>query len=172
MKDDLRHYCRHLASQAQHTSLVWSRVYYCRNQVRKTRLWKFSLPKYFTLPTKIFYLTCQHTLAFTCSLFQMDLFPSNLRFCFFGSFFLFFHTGLEPYMVHRQSRPYPVFPEHSAGVGPLCLSVVAGSLLLPSSLLPWPWTHSDVWPLRRQNGETLAKLQPLWSFFIWKKKTV
>lgn len=69
-------------------------------------------------------------------------------------FFLFFYTGLEPYMVHRQPRPYPVFPEHSAGVGPLCLSVVAGSILLPSSLLPWPWAHSDVWPLRHQNGET------------------
>lgn len=57
-------------------------------------------------------------------------------------------------MVHRQPRPYPVFPEHSAGVGPLYLSVVAGSLLLPSSLLPRPWAHSDVGPLRRQNGET------------------
>lgn len=114
---------------SQHTSLVRSRVYYCRNQIRKIRQ---------NCKNILTTFTCQHTLAFTCSLSQMDPFPTNLSFWSIWVFFflLFFYTGLEPYMVHCQSRPYPVFPEHSAGVGPLCLSVVAGSILLPSSLLP------------------------------------
>lgn len=71
-------------------------------------------------------------------------------------------VGLEPYVVHSQSRPDPVFPEHSTGVGPLYLSVVAGPFLLPSSLLPWPRTHSNVLPLHCQDGETSHRL---WSVF-------
>lgn len=63
-------------------------------------------------------------------------------------------AGLEPYMVHGQPGPDPVFPEHSAGVGSLYLPVVVGPVLLPSSLLPWSRPYSDVLPLHRQNGET------------------
>lgn len=163
---DLWHYRSHLASRAQHHVSVVS-GFYCPNQIRKTR--------HNCKNVTIF--TCQHTLAFICSPSQMDLFLSNFSFLSIWVSFFCFYTGLEPYMVHHQSRPYPVFPKHSAGVGPLYLSVVAGSLLLPSSLLPWPWTHSDVWPLRRQNGETshenfsqvsaFVKL-----FLVPKKKTV
>lgn len=49
---------------------------------------------------------------------------------------LLLHVGLEPNLVHRQPGPDAVFPEHSARVGALCLSMVAGAFLLPSPLLP------------------------------------
>lgn len=72
---------------SQHTSLVRSRVYYCRNQIRKIRQNCKNI-----LTTS----TCQHTLAFTCSLSQMDPFPTNLSFwsiwVFFFSFLLY-RTG-------------------------------------------------------------------------------
>lgn len=64
-------------------------------------------------------------------------------------------AGLEPYMVHSQPRLNPVFSEHYPGVGPLCLSLVAGPLLLPSPLLSWPWAHSNVLPLLRKDGEAV-----------------
>lgn len=92
---------------------------------------------------------------------------------FWTSYFLCV-AGLEPYVVHSQPRPNPVFPEHSAGVGPLYLSVVAGPFLLSSPLLPWPRTHSNVLPLLRQDGETSLKCWPLFSllftFFPWQKE--
>lgn len=72
-------------------------------------------------------------------------------------------AGLEPYMVHSQPGPDPVFPEHSTGLGSLYLSVVAGPFLLPSSLLPWPRTYSDVLSLHRQDGETSHRLWPVFS---------
>lgn len=65
-----------------------------------------------------------------------------------------FVVGLESHMVHSQPRPDPVFPEHSAGVGAVYLSVAVGAFLLPSPLLPWLRTHSNVLPLLRQDGET------------------
>lgn len=105
-------------------------------------------------------------LALACSVSQMIDIISQ----FYLSFWLLdilclsellFVAGLEPYVVHCQPRPDPVFSEHGTGVGPLYLSMVAGPFLLPSPLLPWPWTHSNVLPLLRQDGETqtLASLQ-------------
>lgn len=84
VKDDLWPYRRHLASRAQH-SLLWSRVYYCSNQIGEIRQNCENLTTF----------TCQHTLAFSCSLSQMDLFPSNLSFwCIWVFFsFLFYRTG-------------------------------------------------------------------------------
>lgn len=116
-------------------------------------------------------LTCR-----TCSFSKRCLLPwefvkyhSNLKVCLFniGDFFpglnfwpflILIVAGLEPHVVHSQPWPNPVFPEHSAGVGPLCLFMVAGPFLLSSSLLPWPWMDSNVLPLHCQNGETFLFL--------------
>lgn len=72
---------------------------------------------------------------------------------FWHSHFLFF-AGLEPHLVHSQPRLDTVFPEHCAGMGPLYLSLAVGPFLLPSPLLPRPWTHSNVCTLHCQDGET------------------
>lgn len=80
--------------------------------------------------------------------------------------FLLPFVGLEPYVVHSQPWLDPVLPEHSTRVGPLHLSVVAGPLLLPSSLLPWPRTHSNVLPLHRQDGETARRLWPVFTLLF------
>lgn len=63
-------------------------------------------------------------------------------------------AGLESYLVHGQPGLDPVFPEHSAGVGPLYLPMVVGPFLLPSPLLPRPWTHPNVQSLHCQDGES------------------
>lgn len=87
--------------------------------------------------------------------------------------FLLPFLGLEPYVVHSQPWSDPVLPEHRTRVGPLYLSVAAGPLLLPSSLLPWPRTHSNVLPLHRQDGETSHRLWPVFTLlfraFPWLK---
>lgn len=92
MKDDLWHYCRHLASQDQQTSLVWSWVYYCRNQVKKTRQNCENLaylntlpylPKYFTLPANTPWLSLVPSPRWICS-------PVISVFGFLGLFFFSF----------------------------------------------------------------------------------
>lgn len=83
----------------------------------------------------------------------MISFQNVIDLCFSEYLFSIFIAGLESYMVHSQPWLNPVFPEHSACVGPLHLPVVGGPFLLSSSVLPRPWTYSNVQPLHYQNGE-------------------
>lgn len=89
-----------------------------------------------------------------CNLTVLPQFLTLRHIVLIWTFDFLFVAGLEPYVVHGQPGPDPVFPEHGAGVGPLYLSVVVGPFLLSSPLLPWPRSHSDVLPLHRQDGET------------------
>lgn len=96
---------------------------------------------------------------------QVNLFQNVVDLSISECLFSLSMAGLEPYMVHSQSWLDPVFPEHSAGVGPLHLPVVVGPFLLSSPLLPRPWTYPNVRPLHCQNGKNWVILNK-WGRFL------
>lgn len=70
--------------------------------------------------------------------------------------------GLESNVVHRQTGPDRVLPEHGAGLVPVRLPLAVGALLRPQTLLPWLWMHPNLHSLHRQDGEPTHRI-PIWS---------
>lgn len=148
---------------SQHTSLVRSRVYYCRNQIRKIRQ-KNILTTF----------TCQHTLAFTCSLSQMDPFPTNLSFWSIWVFFLFFSFKQDWNRTWYTANPdLTQCFQNTVLVWVPCVYLW---LLAPFYCLHlYCHDHGRIQmsglcaaKMVRLHMETLAEFQPSWRVFIWK----